>query len=177
MKPLLLHVCCGPCAAGSLPRLRGEGYEPQGYFLNPNIHPLTEFLARRDALREFAREERLPLEEGGYGLVEFLQQVVGHESERCRRCYAMRLGRAAHRARERGIGSFSTTLLYSIHQDHDLIRETGQRLAGEAGVEFVYLDLRDGWRAGREAWRLTGRYCQKYCGCVYSEMERYGNRA
>lgn len=177
MKPLLLHVCCGPCAAGSLPRLRDEGYAPEGYFLNPNIHPLTEFLARREALRDFAREEGLPLEEEGYGLVEFLRRVAGHEAERCRTCYAMRLGGAARRARERGIGRFTTTLLFSIHQDHDLIRDTGARAAAAEGVEFVYLDLRHDWRSGREAWRRSGRYNQKYCGCVYSEMERFGGRA
>ena len=44
---LLLHCCCGPCTMGSLPQFEELGYQPFGYFYNPNIHPYQEHKARR----------------------------------------------------------------------------------------------------------------------------------
>jgi predicted adenine nucleotide alpha hydrolase (AANH) superfamily ATPase len=171
---LLLHVCCGPCAAGSLPRLAAEGFAPQGFFYNPNIHPVTELRSRLGACREYAASLGLPMTwRDEYGLVEFVRAVAGREQERCTYCYARRMRETAREAVRRGIGLFSTTLLYSIHQRHHLLRDIAEEAGREAGVAFLYLDLREEWSAGRERWRSTGLYSQAYCGCVYSEMERY----
>ncbi len=174
MRELLLHLCCGPCTAGSLDRLRGEGWGIQGFFYNPNIHPVTEQRARAGALRSYAAAVGLPVTwRDDYGLVEFARSVAGREGERCEHCYVLRMRETAREAARRGIGHFSTTLLYSIHQKHNLLRDVAEQSAREAGVDFLYLDLREGWAAGRERWRQTGLYTQKYCGCLYSEMERY----
>lgn len=174
MDDILLHICCGPCAAGSLPRIRKENLNAEGFFFNPNIHPVTEFRHRRAALEEYAEATGLPVEwRDDYGLVEFLRSVAGREDARCEYCYALRMRETAREARRRRIGLFSTTLLYSIHQKHNLIRDIAEEAARENGVEFLYVDLREGWRKGQAKWRETGLYSQKYCGCIYSEMDRY----
>lgn len=176
---ILLHICCGPCAAGSLPLLEAQGLAPEGFFYNPNIHPVTEMRARAGALKAFAEGRGLPVSwREDYGLVDFARHAAWREAERCEYCYALRLREAAAEARRRKLGLFTSTLLHSIHQKHNLIRDIGEQAAREAGVDFLYLDLREGWAAGRQAWRKTALYYQKYCGCLYSEMERYlGRRA
>ena len=93
--------------------------------------------------------------------------------QRCGYCYQSRLLATADFALAHGFERFSTTLLISPYQHHQLIREIGERIAAERGLEFVYLDLRPGFRAGQEAAREMGLYMQKYCGCIYSEKERY----
>ncbi len=148
-----------------------------GFFFNPNIHPVTEQLARMAACKEYAGGNELPaVWRDDYGLVEFARAVAGREAERCEYCYVLRMRETAQEARRRGIGLFSTTLLYSIYQKHDLLRDVAEQAAREAGVGFAYLDLREGWKEGVERWRRTGLYSQKYCGCIYSEKERYLDR-
>lgn len=184
MSGLLLHVCCAPCLAGPLGALRAEGFQPVGFFYNPNIHPLIEFRRRLKALKVFCESDPLPIffcEE--YGLETFLGRVWagGPPSEgpgrsgveRCAACYRLRLERTAQEARARGIGRFTTTLLVSPHQRHDLVRRCGEEAAREAGVEFVYRDFRP--LAGRSAEEARRRrlYRQSYCGCLFSEEERY----
>jgi len=172
---VLLHTCCGPCAIVPVEDLQGEGHEVALALVNPNIHPYLEFDRRRGAAREVA--ERLGVEvayDEGYGLREFLRAVVGHEDERCPICYRLRLDRTARLAREGGFSAFTTTLLVSTQQDHDEIRAAGERAAAEHGVVFLYRDFRprvmDGVRASKE----MGVYRQQYCGCIYSEWDRYG---
>ena len=60
-----------------------------------------------------------------------------------------------------------------IYQQHELMREVAERAASEYGVEFLYRDFRPYFRAGQERARELGFYIQKYCGCVFSEEERY----
>jgi hypothetical protein len=79
-------------------------------------------------------------------------------------------------AKVRGCGGFTTTLLYSKFQKHDLIRELGDRVGQEIGIPFVYRDFREGWQEGVRVSREIGMYRQPYCGCLYSEKERYGRR-
>jgi len=174
---VLLHLCCGPCTAGSLPRLQSEGLAVTGFFYNPNIHPVMEFQARIGALKDYAGSVDLPLIwKPDYGLVDFVRSVAGREENRCEYCYVTRLRETAREASRRGMGLFSTTLLYSIHQEHNLLRDVAGQVARDEGVDFLYLDLREEWTPGRKRWRETGLFSQKYCGCIYSEMERYGNK-
>ena len=171
---ILLHVCCAPCTVFPLRVLRDQGHEVTGYFYNPNIHPFTEFRRRLETLREFAAGEDLPLtavEE--YGLTDYLRQVVFQEGRRCGICYTMRLEGAARFAAETGAEAFSTTLLYSRYQNHGLIRQTGEEFARKYGVAFHYEDFRTGWQEGIDRAIALGLYRQPYCGCIYSEQERY----
>jgi len=93
--------------------------------------------------------------------------------ERCQYCYSVRLEATAQEAKKEGFDGFSTTLLQSTHQNHDLIRETGERVARVIGIPFYYDDFRQGWRRGVEVSKAMGLYRQQYCGCIYSEKERF----
>lgn len=173
-KPILLHTCCAPCAVYCLDRLEADGCAPTSFFYNPNIHPYKEFERRLDTLRSYSSLRGFDLiVDDTYDLDEFLGRVVGRGSGRCAACCGMRLDRAAGEACMRGFDRFTTTLLISPYQNHDLIVQAGERAAADHGVEFVYIDFRPGFREGQTKARELGLYRQPYCGCVYSEKERY----
>ncbi len=177
MKKILLHVCCGPCAAAPVPALREEGIEPVAFFHNPNIHPFREFRRRLNSFVEFAAIEKLKTEiDRDYGLVEYLRKVVGRENARCRICYEMRLAETAERAAALGMDTISTTLLYSRYQNHELIRRTGEEIAAARGLSFLYRDWRHLWQRGIDRAIELDLYRQGYCGCIYSEQERYDKK-
>lgn len=171
---LLLHCCCGPCALYPLEALRAQGKEVIGYFYNPNIHPFKEFEQRLDSFREMADRSGLEcIIEAEYGLVEYLRHVVMYEDHRCNICYGMRLRQTARKAAELGAGAFSSTLLYSRYQNNRLIHQRGAQLGERYKVPFYYEDFRVGWQKGIDASKEMGLYRQPYCGCIYSEQERY----
>jgi len=174
---VLLHICCGPCSIYPVRVLREQGHDVYGYFYNPNIHPYQEYDRRKQTLIEYARSIELPLifpkANQEYDLESYLRQVVFRESERCRFCYHHRLGAAAKTARAGKFDAFTSTLLYSKFQKHELIAQTGQAEAGSGRVKFLYQDFREGWKEGVEKSRELGLYRQQYCGCIYSEKERY----
>ena len=174
---LLLHICCAPCSVACIRQLREEGTEPVGFWYNPNIHPFQEYKARRDTLRQYARDIGLTLvEEDFYGLRPFTAAVAGDPDRRCAYCYACRLERAAQYANQHGFDCFSTTLLVSPWQNRELICTTGIEMGEKYAVEFVPCDFRPRFREGQEEARTLGLYLQKYCGCVYSEEDRFSNR-
>ena len=171
---ILLHTCCAPCSLSCIDPLRAEGIEPVAFWFNPNIHPWKEYEARRDCLLAYAPTIGLEVvvrEE--YGLREFVSHVASDIPRRCEWCYASRLEATAKHAAETGFGAFSTTLLASTYQRHDRIAEIAREMAGRYGVEFLYRDFRPNFRAGNQRARELGFYMQKYCGCVFSEEERY----
>ena len=175
MEKILLHACCAHCLGKLLSALAvgAPAREPVVYWNNPNIHPLIEYRRRLKAVKMLAERAKLPLvADESYGLVEFCRAVHGHEEtpERCARCYALRLGRAARAARETGCRIFTSTLVTSRHQDHDLIRAAGAAAAAAEGVEFLYLDARE---AEADAKLVQMLYRQQYCGCVFSEYDRF----
>lgn len=171
---ILLHNCCGPCTIYPYKELLSRGMEVTGYFYNPNIHPYKEFVKRRDTLLEFAQLRGLHVVvDERYDLEEFLAGALRNLADRCRNCYAIRLREAAKAARREGCDCFTTTLLVSPYQKHELIREVGEQIAAEEGVPFSYFDFRPGWRAGQDEARALGLYRQPYCGCIFSEKERY----
>jgi predicted adenine nucleotide alpha hydrolase (AANH) superfamily ATPase len=175
MTSILLHACCGPCATYVVDALRSQGLEVSAYWYNPNIHPFREHRLRLEAMETFAQAAALPLiVEEGYDMLEYFRAVVGHESERCADCYRMRLAKTAEVARQRGIDAFTTTLLISPYQQLELIREIGEELGREHGVAFHYEDFTPGFRESHRMSRKMGLYRQGYCGCIYSEYERYG---
>lgn len=174
MKKILLHMCCGPCSAYPVKRLREMGYEPDGYFFNPNIHPYKEFRRRLETAAEFAKKAGMAITaDDRYTLKEFLQRALAAEGSRCHMCYGLRLRQAARFAKENGYECFTASLLVSPYQQHDAIRQIAERIAAEEGVGFLYEDFRSGWQEGVQIsldWEL---YRQPYCGCIFSEQERY----
>ena len=171
---ILLHTCCAPCTIYPVEHLKAKGFDVKGYFFNPNIHPYTEFVRRKDTLEKYAEESGLSMIfDDSYYLEEFLQGVVNKESRRCEFCYAMRLDQAAQAAKEGRYDCFSTTLLVSPYQKHELIREIGHLTGDKFGIPFYYVDFRKGYRDAAARSRAMGMYRQQYCGCIYSEKERY----
>ena len=175
MRKILLHTCCGPCAIYTVSRLREEGFDVTGFWYNPNVHPFIEHQNRLEAMRTLAHAIDLPLiVSESYEIISYFRAVVGHEGERCGDCFRLRLSKTADVAREKGLSAFTTTLLISPYQKHELLRDIGGEIARERGVEFYYEDFRTGFRESHRLSRELNLYHQKYCGCVYSEWERYG---
>lgn len=171
---ILLHICCANCAIYPVDVLRQAGHELAGYFFNPNIHPYLEFKRRLDTVKEYADQSALKvLYREEYLLDTFLAQVAAQPETRCDYCYRSRLEETARLAAEQGYEGFSATLLYSRFQKHEAIRQEGEALARRYGIAFVYHDFRKGWNEGIAESRRLGLYRQQYCGCIYSERDRY----
>ncbi|GAB6181112.1 epoxyqueuosine reductase QueH [Desulfotomaculum defluvii] len=174
MKKILLHACCGPCSIYPLDTLRSKDFEVYGLFYNPNIHPYTEFKKRRDQLAEYAQQQNWQvIFDDEYRLDEYLQEVVHRESRRCQMCYNMRLRRTAQIAKKGNFDAFSSTLLVSPFQKHELIRELGENIAEQYDIPFYYEDFRPGFKEATIKSKELEMYRQQYCGCIYSERDRY----
>ena len=174
MTSVLMHTCCAPCSLSCIDPLRAEGIEPVAFWYNPNIHPWKEYEARRDCLLAYAPTiEMQVIVDGDYGLRTFVEHVASDIDHRCTYCYQHRLEETARYAAEHGYESFTSTLLASLDQDHDGIKAAAEKYARQYGVEFLYRDFRPNFRAGNQRARELGFYMQKYCGCVFSEQDRY----
>ena len=172
---LLLHTCCAPCSVKCIEELRKENIEPTVYWYNPNIHPYMEYKARRDTLKEYTKMINIDaIFEEEYGLRDFCKNVIGDLENRCKNyCYKVRLEQTAKYAKEQGYDAISTTLLISPYQKHDILKGQGEEIAKKYGLDFLYRDFRPYFREGQQKARDLGLYMQKYCGCVFSEEERY----
>jgi len=186
---MLVHMCCGPCSIVPLKAVLEGKTEVWGFFCNPNIHPRAEFAKRLASVKllaslmeidvicderyrptEFIRGMKASLAERG------VSERHPPEGERCVYCYSTRLEETARVAAERQFESFTSSLLYSRYQDHEGIRELGMELSGRYGVRFHYEDFREGWVEGIERSKEIGLYRQKWCGCIYSRIERYSKK-
>jgi hypothetical protein len=172
---LLMHTCCAPCSVYCIDELRKEKIEPTVYWFNPNIHPYLEYKSRRDCLKEYTKSINVnAIFEENYGLRDFCKNTINSLNTRCQDyCYPVRLEQTAKFARENGYDVFTTTLLVSPYQNHEIICELGYKIAKKYGLEFLYRDFRKGFREGQAKARELGLYMQKYCGCVFSEEIRY----
>jgi len=170
----LLHVCCAPCAVFPVKTLRYQGHEVMGYFYRHNIHPYLECLRRQETLKSLAETTDLRvIYQEGYDLEGFLQKVVFRESKRCTYCYHERLRSTALTAKHGKFDYFSTTLLYSKFQNHEEVKSIGEAIGASIGIKFYYQDFRPGWQEGIQTSKQLKLYRQQYCGCIYSEKERY----
>lgn len=171
---ILLHICCAPCAIYPVQEMRAGGLQVTGFFFNHNIHPYQEFQKRLGTVQKYASLVELKvILRDEYRLEEFLANVASSPIDRCLYCYASRLEATAAEAARLGFDAFTTSLLYSRYQKHDIIRETGERFAGLYGIPFYYEDFRRGWQEGIAISKRMELYRQQYCGCIYSEKERY----
>lgn len=175
---LLLHICCACCSIFPVEKLKERGVEVTGFFFNPNIHPYLEYKKRLETLKQYSEKTGLNvIYRDDYLLEDFLRNVSHRVNERCQYCYSLRLETVAREAKARNFDQFSTTLLQSPHQDHSLILETGERVGKEVGIPFYYEDFRQGWKRGLEVSKALGLYRQQYCGCIYSEKERFSGKS
>lgn len=171
---VLMHICCAPCANRPIDTLRQDGLSVTGFWYNPNIHPYTEYQARKHCLEQYAQEIGMKLIIGGhYDLRPFISAVADNIPGRCLHCYRCRMEETARYAAENGYDSFTTSLLVSPFQKHELIAKLAQEAGDRHNIPFLYRDFRPLFQAGQEFAREHGFYMQKYCGCIFSEEERY----
>jgi epoxyqueuosine reductase len=171
---ILLHICCAPCSIFPVEALQKDNFDVMGYFYGHNIHPYTECLKRRDTLETYAQQiDMRVIYSEGYDIESFMRNVAFRESDRCTYCYHARLRATAKMAKRGKFDYFSSTLLYSKFQKHEVIRSIGTSVGKSIGVPFYYQDFRTGWKHGIEASKEMKMYRQNYCGCIYSEKERY----
>lgn len=172
---LLMHACCAPCSVYCIDTLRKENIEPTIFWYNPNIHPYMEYKARKDCLIEYTSKIDVKLEIiDEYGLDDFCKNVSNDLNSRCTNyCYPIRLRKTFEFAKEHGYDTVTTTLLYSIYQNHDYIKFLCEKYSKEFGIEFLYRDFRYGFWEGHDKAKAEELYMQKYCGCIFSEEDRY----
>ncbi|MFH1905087.1 MAG: epoxyqueuosine reductase QueH [bacterium] len=178
LMKLLLHTCCAPCLTYPYKILSEHGMQVSAFFYNPNIHPFTEYTKRLNCLKDYTEEKGVKLiMKDDYAIEEFLKQVVFRENNRCSICYEIRLAETAKTAKSEKFDAFSTTMLISPYQKHESIRSIGESVAAEFGISFFYKDFREGYRESVSLSKGAGLYRQQYCGCIYSEKERYQRSA
>ena len=173
---IVLHICCGVCAAGVVERLTLEGHQLLGLFYNPNIHPLEEYNRRLEVTLEVARKLNLPLEVAPYTPEEWFQETSSLENEpeggkRCKVCFRLRLKRAYIYMEDYGWDAFTTTLTISPHKSAAVINQVGQEVGGE---RFLVRDFKkkEGFKRAMELAKMWSLYRQDYCGCIYSMRKR-----
>jgi len=154
---ILLHICCAPSAIVCVDELESMGHEVCGFWFNPNIQPLEEYSKRFDSLKFFADKIGLTVHHmGGYD--------ESFPAGDCNFCYASRLNATAAFAAEK-FDAFSTSLLISPYQKHELIMDIAGLAAEKSGVAFFYKDFRPRFREGQARAKELGLYRQKWCGC------------
>ena len=96
------------------------------------ISTLTSNTKNFDTVHEYAVREGLEIAFAeGYPIEDFLRKTLTMGKDRCSHCYEVRLRYTAEQARKEFFDGFTTTLLYSRYQKHDLIRTTGENIARE----------------------------------------------
>lgn len=169
---LLMHMCCAPCSTYPLSFFRDNDNDVTGFFYNPNIHPIDEYNRRLDTVKEYSKIVNLDvLYIEGY-LEDKWVNYKGTNDSRCEMCYSLRLEKTAKYAKENGFDAFTTSLLVSPYQKHDLIIILGEKYASMYGIKFYYQDFRPYYREGQKIAREMNLYRQKYCGCIVSFNER-----
>lgn len=176
---VLLHICCAPCSIYPFKELsKVRGTQVKGFYFNPNIHPEQEYLKRRRAIEEYSRTIDLEVIYPEYEPNGFFKKIIYKENPptRCRTCWQMRLEETALYAKENGFDGFSTTLLISPYQEHLAVKEIGEGLSERFDLDFYYQDFRTGFKVSQDEARTQSLYRQKYCGCIYSLIERFAEK-
>jgi predicted adenine nucleotide alpha hydrolase (AANH) superfamily ATPase len=169
---IVLHICCGVCAAGVVDRLTKEGHEVLGFFYNPNIHPREEYERRLAVARKVAKEFGFPLEVAPYTQEEWFAATRSLENEpeggkRCEVCFRLRLNKTYEFLKHSGADAFTTTLTISPRKSAALVNKIGREIGGE---KFLARDFKKqaGFQRAIELAKKWELYRQDYCGCVYS---------
>ena len=172
---IVLHICCGVCAAGVVERLTMEGHQVIGFFYNPNIHPAPEYGRRLEMAHKVAKELSFPLEAAPYLPEEWFRETVSLANEpeggkRCEVCFRLRLRRTCLYMEDRGWDAFTTTLTVSPRKSAEVINRVGQEVGGD---RFLVRDFKkkEGFKRATELAKRWALYRQHYCGCIYSLRE------
>ena len=172
---ILLHICCGPCLIYPFNRLKVQGFNLKGFFYNPNIYQAVECIRRQESLELLSQDLKLQIKIPEQQESEFTQAIESLENtppQRCLACWRLRLEKTAGYAKENGFKFFSTTLLVSPYQNHEMLKQLGEEIAQDTGVDFYYEDFRPGFKTAYQEAKQKGLYLQKYCWCKYSIRPR-----
>jgi len=174
MKSLLLHICCAPCAIYPFEDLAKAGFKVEGFFYNPNIQPVSEYLKRKKSAEVLENVLNIRIHYGEYEENAYTESIklTPDKPERCRNCFKLRLEQTRRFAAENKFDLFTTTLLVSPYQDQEMIKEIGDDLSKDSPAKFLFSDFRPGFRQAHNKVRELNLYCQKYCGCLFSLEER-----
>lgn len=173
MEKILLHVCCGPCAVGSIPKI--DNWDVTLYFANSNINSIEEFKKRFTAAETVASyyKNRIIVEE--YDHDSWSNFIKGLENEpekgsRCLKCFEYSFRLTAEKAQSLGMKFFTSTLTISPHKSSKKIFEIGEIVAKEYGLNFLTVDFckDNGFKLSVDLSKELNLYRQKYCGCEYS---------
>jgi predicted adenine nucleotide alpha hydrolase (AANH) superfamily ATPase len=173
---LLLHACCAPCSSYVLEYL-SEHFEITLLFYNPNMDSADEYELRSGELERFVKEANFPADViiGEYDPESFERIAEGLEDApeggvRCRKCYELRMRRAAEYAAGNGFEYFTTTLSISPYKNAEWINEIGESLAAEYGLKHLPSDFKkkNGYKRSIELSAEYDLYRQDYCGCSMS---------
>ncbi|MBE7027818.1 MAG: epoxyqueuosine reductase QueH [Ruminococcaceae bacterium] len=184
LKPsLLLHACCAPCSSAVLETLN-EYFNITLYFYNPNIYPESEYDFRYKELNRLRDEmglSKVNVIYEKYNNEEFEEIARGLEdlpecSERCEKCYRLRLSKSFLYARENGYDYVTTTLSVSPHKNAQWLNEIGISLENEFSVKYLCSDFKknEGYKRSCQLSLEYNLYRQNYCGCIYSK--RYAEK-
>ena len=179
---LILQACCAPCSSAVLERI-SEYFKITILYYNPNISEETEYQKRLNEVITFVSKlktkNKIEVLPGRYEPKEFFNTVRGYEhlgegSERCFRCYRLRLEETAKLAKEKYFDYFGTTLSISPYKNSQVLNEIGRELESKYNISYLYADFKknNGYKRSIELSKEYGLYRQDYCGCVYSKAER-----
>ncbi|EPL1979949.1 TPA: epoxyqueuosine reductase QueH, partial [Acinetobacter baumannii] len=173
---LLLHSCCAPCSGEVMESLIESNINFSIFFYNPNIHPVKEYLIRKEENIRFAEKHNIPFIDADYDTDNWFARAKGMENEpergiRCTMCFDMRFERTALYAYENGFSLISSSLGISRWKNMAQINDCGIRAASHY-PDIQYWDYN--WRKNGGSSRMIEIskreefYQQEYCGCVYS---------
>lgn len=175
-KKILLHACCAICSGYPISLLKDLGYSPIVYFCNPNLDTLEEFNLRLEAQRKLCNYFNVELIVEKYQPEIYLNYILGLEAEpekgkRCDKCIELRLSQAAKKTKELGLKNFTTSLTISPHKNFSKIKEIGEDIALEFGIEFLPFDFKkkDGFLKTNKIAKDLELYRQNYCGCRFAK--------
>ncbi len=178
---LLLHSCCGPCSSAVLERL-AEHFQVTLLYYNPNIEPEEEYLHRLSEQKRLltllpGEISLLPCEYDHEAFDVFAPKMAEapEGGERCLACFALRLNYTAEQAKEHGFEYFTTTLSVSPHKNADNVNRIGEEAGKKHGVKYLFADFKkkNGYLRSLELSKEYGLYRQNYCGCRYSNQNRF----
>ena len=176
MDKILVHICCGVDAVWALRKIKEEfpNSEIKGFFYDPNIHPEEEYELRWIETKRVCDSLGIECIKGDYDLENWMERVKGYEDEpergeRCSICHDIRLEKSAQVAKELGFNKLTTVLMMSPKKDFEVLKQIGERVAQENGLEFLAIEFRKG--GGMEMMNKLSKqqqlYHQNYCGCIY----------
>lgn len=184
-KPsLLIHVCCGPCAAFPMTFLCPH-FNVTIFYDNSNIYPQEEYEKRLGELRRL-----LALLKKDYGYdIALVVPPYDHEGymedirpyadtpeggKRCLVCYEKRMAKGYQYAEEHGFDYFTTVMTISRQKNSQVLNSLGKELSRlHPKTKYFYSDFKKnkGQDYAREMRIRYDLYNQNYCGCEYSLAE------